>query len=85
LARLLLAVGFSLMISVTALMLEEITFHLYSKPKHLLLLFMAVLFENLGYRQVIACWRLTGLMRWALSRKGHWGSMSRTANWQQKA
>lgn len=84
-AFLLLAIGFSLMISVTALMLEEITFHLYSKPKHLLLLFMAVLFENLGYRQVIACWRLTGLMRWVLSRKGHWGSMSRTANWQQKA
>lgn len=81
---LLLAFAFSLLISITALILEEISFHLYTKPRHLFTLFFAVLIENLGYRQIIAFWRLLGLVYWALGVKSNWGQMVRRAEWQQE-
>jgi cellulose synthase/poly-beta-1,6-N-acetylglucosamine synthase-like glycosyltransferase len=63
-AFMLVAVGLGILLSVIALLLEQMAFHLYRKPGQLGLLLLAVLVENFGYRQLLACWRLTGLWQW---------------------
>ena len=79
-----IAVGFGLLLSVSALMLEEMTFHLYPRGRHLARLLGAVLLENLGYRQINSLWRLIGLFRWLLRSRAHWGEMKRKGSWQSK-
>jgi cellulose synthase/poly-beta-1,6-N-acetylglucosamine synthase-like glycosyltransferase len=76
------AIGFGILLSATALLLEEMSFHTYPKIKHLLLLFVAVIAENFGYRQLVACWRLMGLIHWAGRGEAQWGVMTRKASWQ---
>jgi hypothetical protein len=76
------AIGLGMLLSVCALLLEEMSFHTYPKMRHILLLFVAALAENLGYRQLNSFWRLEGLVRWLLGRKPGWGQMTRTAAWQ---
>jgi cellulose synthase/poly-beta-1,6-N-acetylglucosamine synthase-like glycosyltransferase len=78
----LFAVGFGMMLSVTSLLLEEISFHTYPKVRDILLLFLALIAENIGYRQLNSVWRLEGLVKWMLGRKAEWGEMKRTASWQ---
>ena len=76
------AIGLGMLLSVCALLLEELSFHTYPKMRHIVLLFIAALAENLGYRQLNSFWRLEGLVRWLLGRKPGWGQMTRTAAWQ---
>lgn len=78
----LFAVGFGMVLSVTSLLLEELSFHTYPKTRHILLLFVAVIGENLGYRQLNSLWRLKGLVEWTMGRKAKWGEMTRVASWQ---
>ncbi len=80
---LLLAIGFGTLLSVTGLLLEEASFHLYQTPRQTLALLGAVILENFGYRQLVSWWRLVGLVRWAIRKGGHWGDMKRTAKWQR--
>jgi cellulose synthase/poly-beta-1,6-N-acetylglucosamine synthase-like glycosyltransferase len=79
-AFLLMALGFGLLNSVAALLLEEISFHLYPRPKHLLLLVGVAVVENFGYRQLNSWWRLQGLFDWCFQRQAKWGEMTRTAS-----
>ncbi|HXZ96366.1 MAG TPA: glycosyltransferase [Burkholderiales bacterium] len=65
---LLVAVGFGMMLSVTALLLEELSFHIYPRTTQLAKLLIAVLLENFGYRQRVSLWRFMGLMRWIFHR-----------------
>jgi hypothetical protein len=68
--------------SASSLLLEGLSFHIYPKTRDVLWLFLAVLAENLGYRQLNSYWRIKGLIEWMLGRKAKWGEMTRTANWQ---
>lgn len=77
------AVGFGMLLSVSGLLLEEMSFHIYSRPRHLLLLLLAVILENLGYRQMNSAWRLIGLVRWLTGGHAHWGEMKRKTSWQE--
>ncbi len=52
------------MLSTTALLLEELSFHTYPKARHLLVLFLVSILENFGYRQVMSVWRLQALWGW---------------------
>ena len=81
LALLVLAIGVGVLLSFAAMILEEIMFHKYPKFSHLLILFVAAVIENLGYRQVNAWWRFTGLIYWAI---GYEESrvMVRSASWR---
>jgi cellulose synthase/poly-beta-1,6-N-acetylglucosamine synthase-like glycosyltransferase len=81
-AFLLAAVGLALLLSMSALLLEEISFHLYDKPRQMLVLLAAMLLENVGYRQLTAWWRFEAVVLWLLRRPGRWGEMRRTASWQ---
>ena len=75
------AIGVGVVLSLNALLLEEMTFHAYPKMRQILLLFLIVLAENFGYRQINAYWRLIGLWRFAARREAKWGEMKRTASW----
>ncbi|MDP2238947.1 MAG: glycosyltransferase [Burkholderiales bacterium] len=78
----LVALGFGLILSVSALLLEELSFHIYPKPRQLAVLLAVVIIENFGYRQLNSLWRLWGLLLWMTRSKGKWGEMTRTAKWQ---
>ena len=74
---LLLALGTGLLLSATALLLEEYAFHTYPRPRHLAVLLQAMVVENLGYRQLTVWWRIQGIATWLRGRPGVWGNMRR--------
>jgi cellulose synthase/poly-beta-1,6-N-acetylglucosamine synthase-like glycosyltransferase len=78
----LLSVSLGVLCSASSLLLEELSFHIYPKTRDILWLFVAVIAENLGYRQLNSYWRIKGLVEWMLGRKAKWGEMTRTATWQ---
>ena len=78
------AIGLGVLLSVSALLLEEMSFHVYTRPGDTMRLFAAAVLENFGYRQLVALWRLRGLWQWFRRRRGGWGRMTRKGHWQQK-
>jgi cellulose synthase/poly-beta-1,6-N-acetylglucosamine synthase-like glycosyltransferase len=82
-AFILLAIGLGMMLSTSALLLEEISFHIYKRPSELFALAATAVIENFGYRQLVALWRLQGLWQWASRSRARWGDMKRTATWQR--
>jgi cellulose synthase/poly-beta-1,6-N-acetylglucosamine synthase-like glycosyltransferase len=80
---LLLAVALGTMLSMSALLVEEISYHVYQRPSELLTLALVAIIENFGYRQLNALWRLQGLWQWATGTGGGWGTMKRIASWQK--
>jgi len=79
------AFGFGLVLSVSSLLLEEISFHIYPKPRQIAVLLFVVVLENFGYRQLNSVWRLWGLLLWLFRSKTGWGVMTRSASWQKSA
>ena len=79
------AIGMGILLSVNAMLLEELSFRLYSRPGQQLRLFLYAVLENFGYRQLTSLWRLAGTVSWLLSRRRRhrWGSMNRDGSWQQ--
>jgi hypothetical protein len=45
---------------------------------------MMAILENFGYRQLTMFWRLKGLLYWLFNAKAKWGTMTRSASWQDK-
>lgn len=76
-AFLLLAFGSGLLLSASALLLEEVAFRTYPRPRHLAVLLAAMVVENLGYRQLTVWWRTVGLFKWLTGQKQRWGDMPR--------
>ena len=77
------AFALGLMLSTTALLLEELSFHTYPKARHLAVLFLVSILENFGYRQIMSIWRLQALYGWMTGAGIAWGDMKRKATWQQ--
>ena len=69
-AFLALSIGLGLLLSLTALLIEEVSFHVYARPRQLVGLVFAVVLENFGYRQLASWWRLVGLWQGLTRRKG---------------
>lgn len=78
------AFSFGLLLSVSALLLEEMSLHIYPRPRHLAALVGIAIAENLGYRQLVSFWRLIGLVRWMFGAKAKWGDMKRSASWRRE-
>lgn len=76
-AFLLLAVGMGMLLSASALLLEELAFRTYKRPRQLLQLLGAIFLENVGYRQLTVWWRIVGLTQWITRRRQRWGEMAR--------
>lgn len=81
---LLASVGIGILLSVNALMLEELSYRLYPKLSQRLQLLACAVLENFGYRQLTTVWRAIGLMRWLFSPDKHsrWGVIHRDGSWQ---
>jgi cellulose synthase/poly-beta-1,6-N-acetylglucosamine synthase-like glycosyltransferase len=75
-AFLAVAFGFGMVLSLSAVCLEEITFRRYPERKDLLSLFLIAVLENLGYRQLNTYWRMKGTIM-GLRGRGGWGTMTR--------
>ena len=70
------AVVLGMVLSVSAVLLEEMTARRYAKTSHVFILAFYALLENLGFRQVHAWWRLKGLVDYFKGNK-EWGEMVR--------
>jgi len=75
-----LAVGLGVMLSASALVLEEMSFHVYPRLRDLLKLFGVAILENFGYRQITLIWRIRGLIGWLRGQVPEWGEMKRSAS-----
>ncbi len=75
-----LAIGLGVLLSTSAIMLEEQSFHMYPRFKQLALLYLVAIFENFGFRQLTAVWRFQGLMRWLRGREHKWETLTRSDN-----
>ena len=70
------ALGLGIVLSVSAVCLEELTFRRYPTKKDLVLLFLIGVVENFGYRQLNTFWRVKGVLSGLRGRSG-WGEMTR--------
>jgi hypothetical protein len=70
------AFAFGMVLSIAAVGLEELGFRRYPQVGDLVRLFVLGAAENFGYRQLIAFWRLHGLIS-AMRGKKSWGKMER--------
>jgi len=74
-------VGFGILLTVSSLLLDEISHHTYPRQSQIFVLLLAAAAENFGYRQVNLYWRLLGLAHWIAGTKARWGDMKRNAAW----
>jgi hypothetical protein len=71
-----LACGVGVLLSMLALMLEELSFRRYGRPRDRALLVVWAVLENLGYRQLTVVWRIRGIVSYIRGKKS-WGKMKR--------
>lgn len=77
------ALGLGVLLSASGLLLEEMSFSMYRRPRHLAVLALVVVAENFGYRQLNTYWRMLGFLQWISRREGHWGTMKRKGSWKR--
>ncbi|MDQ3280712.1 MAG: glycosyltransferase [Acidobacteriota bacterium] len=70
------SVLFGILLSTSAVALEELTQRRYPAPRDVARLFIAAIVENLGFRQLLTLWRTRGLIDGLRGKKG-WGAMER--------
>ena len=70
------SVLFGMVLSVSTIVLEELSFRRFPKLKHLFILILYGLLENLGYRQIHSYWRFKGFLDFFKGDKT-WGEMVR--------
>ena len=75
-----LAIGLGILLSTSAIMLEELSFHMYPRFRQLAVLYLVAILENFGFRQLTAIWRLQGLIRWFGGRSHPWESPARSTS-----
>ncbi len=73
----LVAYGYAMLVTLSALAIEEFTFHRYPRWRDLGTSALAAVLENVGYRQATAWWRLKGWWASLTGRKQVWGTMTR--------
>jgi hypothetical protein len=70
------AIAYGAVISVAAVLLEELSFRRYPRASQLLVLASVGVIENFGYRQLTTWWRLKGVRDFFKKTQG-WGTMTR--------
>ncbi|MDT0165586.1 glycosyltransferase [Actinotalea sp. AC32] len=73
----LVAYAFAVLVSLAAILAEELSFHRYGRWRDLAGILAASVAENLGYRQLTAWWRVQGLWQGVTRRRQVWGTMTR--------
>lgn len=72
------ALFYGVMFSVGAVLLEEISFQRYPRPRDLALLLSFGVIENFGYRQMTIWWRVRAFWDYYVRGVKTWGAMQRT-------
>jgi cellulose synthase/poly-beta-1,6-N-acetylglucosamine synthase-like glycosyltransferase len=72
-----LAAGTGLLLTMAALLLDQIAHRRYERLRDLAILCWWAVLEPFGYRQLTVWWRLRGMVRY-LRGHGDWGAMART-------
>lgn len=80
---LLVSIGLGILLSISGLLLEQMSFQMYPKLRHIYKLVLVAVLENLGYRQLNCWWRMVGLYRWVTQKESQWGTMKRKGSWQK--
>jgi cellulose synthase/poly-beta-1,6-N-acetylglucosamine synthase-like glycosyltransferase len=75
-AFLALSLLLSMLVSIVAILLDDITFRRHARGRDLLLLIVASVVENLGYRQLTVWWRICAFREYWRGDSG-WGQMER--------
>lgn len=75
-----MSVALGVLLSSSAIMLEEVSFHMYPRARDLLILYLIAIVENFGFRQLTAFWRLQGLIRWWRGGTHKWETITRSAS-----
>jgi hypothetical protein len=75
------ALGLGITLTLTSLLLEELSYDTYPSTKQVLVLIAAAVLENFGYRQLTALWRVRATWMWLRGADASWGRMARTASW----
>lgn len=70
------SVAFGMMLSVSAVLLEQFTARRYPAARNVLQLLWVAVIENLGFRQLLTVWRAHGFIDVIRRNKG-WGAMER--------
>jgi cellulose synthase/poly-beta-1,6-N-acetylglucosamine synthase-like glycosyltransferase len=78
----LLAISIGALLSISALLLEEISCQTYRRPGNLFKLICMAIVENFGYHQLVLVWRLEGFYQWVTSAPARWGVMKRSGSLQ---
>jgi cellulose synthase/poly-beta-1,6-N-acetylglucosamine synthase-like glycosyltransferase len=68
---------FGILLSMSSVVLEELTQRRYPRPLDLARLFFASILENLGFRQMLTIWRTRALFDALRGRQLGWGTMER--------
>lgn len=76
LAYIFAAILYGIVLSVFAVILEEISFKRYDNLSDLIVLFAAAFLENFGYRQLVSWWRFLAIVEY-VSGKREWGYMEK--------
>lgn len=71
------SVLYAIVLSLTALMVEQLSFRRYRGMKSLLISIWAAVEENVGYRQLNAVWRIGGAIEALRNTPAEWGNMQR--------
>jgi cellulose synthase/poly-beta-1,6-N-acetylglucosamine synthase-like glycosyltransferase len=74
----LVAYGYGLLVSLVALLIEEVSFHRYPRWTDMLRGVAAAILENFGYRQILAVWQVAGAVAAWHGKQAVWGTMTRT-------
>jgi cellulose synthase/poly-beta-1,6-N-acetylglucosamine synthase-like glycosyltransferase len=74
---LLVALLFGVVLSTLSVLLDELCFHVYHRPRDIAMMLFIGLVENFGYRQINVIWRLQGIWQWLRGKQGGWGVMQR--------
>jgi cellulose synthase/poly-beta-1,6-N-acetylglucosamine synthase-like glycosyltransferase len=72
----LVSVAFGMLLSMSAVLLEQFTARRYPAARDVLELLWVAVLENLGFRQLLTFWRVQGLID-VIRRKKGWGAMER--------
>ncbi|HEV8455913.1 MAG TPA: glycosyltransferase family 2 protein, partial [Gemmatimonadales bacterium] len=75
-AFMVMSILYSILVSILAVLLEDVTFRRYTNPRDMVVLVGAAVLEHLGYRQLTVWWRVRAF--WEFSRGDlSWGAMER--------
>ncbi|MCU0976664.1 MAG: glycosyltransferase family 2 protein [Steroidobacteraceae bacterium] len=78
-----LSIVLGILLSTSAFVFEQMSFHVYPRLGQTLRLFLFAVLENFGYRQLNSIWRMYGVFLHLRGKPAKWGEMTRLGSWRR--